>query len=70
MEEIKYDIETGTELKRDIRPITITYQGQSKTFNMPGWYPQNDECEATFTYEDLEVYDKAINELKAMIAEE
>lgn len=35
MEEIKYDIETGTELKRDIRPFTITYQGQSKTFNMP-----------------------------------
>ena len=33
-------------------------------------YTKNDECEATFTYEDLEVYDKAINELKAMIAEE
>lgn len=66
-EEIKYDIETGAELKRDIRPFTITYQGHSKTFDMPGWYPSKDECEATFTQEDLLVYDKAIKELKAEV---
>lgn len=65
MEDVIYDIETGAELKRDIRPFTITYQGHSKTFDMPGWYPSNDECEATFTQDDLKVYDKAIKELKA-----
>ncbi|MBO5589310.1 MAG: type II toxin-antitoxin system MqsA family antitoxin [Anaerovibrio sp.] len=67
MEEIKYDIETGAELKRDIRPITITYQGQSKTFDMPGWYPLNNDCEPTFSHEDLKIYDRAIKELKAEV---
>ena len=67
MEEIRYDVETGEELRRDIRPFTITYQGHNKTFDMPGWYPANDECEATFTQEDLKVYDKAIKELKAEV---
>lgn len=67
MDEIRYDIETGAELKRDVRPFTITYQGQSKTFDMPGWYPENNECEATFTQEDLKVYDEAIKELKAEV---
>ena len=65
MEGIIYDVETGAELKPDIRPFTINYQGHSKTFDMPGWYPANDECEATFTQDDLKVYDKAIKELKA-----
>lgn len=64
MENIKYDIETGERLTRDIRPFTITYQGHSKTFYMPGWYPAG-EGEATFTDEDLKIYDKAIKELKA-----
>lgn len=65
MEDVRYDVETGAELKRDIRPFTINYQGHSKTFDMPGWYPTSDECEATFTQEDLKIYDKAIKELKA-----
>ena len=65
MEGIIYDVETGAELKRDTRLFTINYQGHSKTFDMPGWYPANDECEATFTQDDLKVYDKAIKELKA-----
>ena len=63
-ETIKYDVETGERLTRDIRPFTITYQGHSKTFDMPGWYPAG-EGEATFTDEDLKIYDKAIKELKA-----
>ena len=32
---------------------------------MPGWYPAGEECEATFTQEDLKVYDKEIKVLKA-----
>lgn len=67
MEEIKYDVETGAELRRDIRPFTINYQGHSKTFAMPGWYPINDECEATFTQDDLKIYDKALKELKSEV---
>lgn len=65
MEDVRYDVETGVELKRDIRPFTISYQGHSKTFDMPGWYPAANDCEATFTQDDLKVYDKAIKELKA-----
>lgn len=51
MENVKYDVETGERLKRDIRPFTVTYQGHSKTFDMPGWYPAGDG-DATFTDED------------------
>jgi len=65
MEDVMYDVETGAELRRDIRPFTITYQGRSRTFDMPGWYPAGEECEATFTQEDLKVYDKEIKVLKA-----
>ncbi len=64
MEAVKYDVETGEKLTRDIRPLTISYHGHSKTFDMPGWYPAG-EGEATFTDEDLKIYDKAIKELKA-----
>ncbi len=64
METIKYDVETGEKLIRDVRNITITYQGHDKTFAMPGWYPE-DSDEGTFKNEDLKVYDLVINELKA-----
>ena len=67
MADVRYDVETGTELKRDIRPFTINYHGHSKTFDMPGWYPPGNECDATFTQDDLKVYDKAIKELKAEV---
>ena len=64
METIKYDAETGEQLIRDVRNITITYQGHSKTFPMPGWYPR-DNNEGTFTDEDMKTYDRALNQLKA-----
>ena len=64
METIKYDVETGEKLTRDIRNITLTYRGHSKTFPMPGWYP-TDNDEGTFTDEDMKVYDRALNQLKA-----
>ncbi|SDP36134.1 type II toxin-antitoxin system MqsA family antitoxin [Selenomonas ruminantium] len=64
METIKYDAETGEKLVRDIRNITLTYQGHSKTFPMPGWYPA-DIDEGTFTDEDMKVYDRALNQVKA-----
>ncbi len=63
MEAVKYDVETGEKLTRDIRPLTISYHGHSKTFDMPGWYPAGDG-DATFTDDDMKIYDKAIKELK------
>ena len=64
METIKYDAETGEQLMRDVRNITITYQGHNKTFPMPGWYPRDND-EGTFTDEDMKTYDRALNQLKA-----
>jgi len=64
MDDVKYDVETGEKLVRDIRNITITYQGYSKTFPMPGWYPEDND-EGTFTQEDMKAYDRALNQLKA-----
>lgn len=64
MDAVKYDVETGKKLIRDIRDITITYQGHSKTFSMPGWYPEDND-EGTFTQEDMKAYDRALNQLKA-----
>ena len=58
MDAVKYDVETGKKLIRDIRDITITYQGHSKTFSMPGWYPEDND-EGTFTQEDMKAYDRA-----------
>ena len=63
MEAVKYDVETGEKLARDVRPLTIAYHGYRKTFDMPGWYPEGDG-EATFTDEDMKTYDKALKELK------
>ena len=64
MEDVRYDVETGAELKRDIRPFTINYQGHSKTFDMPGWYPTEGD-EGIFTHEDMIVSDQALRILKA-----
>ena len=64
MDLIKNDAGTGEQLMRDVRNITITYQGHNKTFPMPGWYPTNND-EGTFTDEDMKAYDRALNQLKA-----
>ena len=57
--EKKYDVETGEELVRDARPMTISYAGHQLTFSMPGWYPKDND-EGTFTDDDMKVYDKAL----------
>ena len=54
MVEERFDVETGKKLVRDTRPLTITYQGKSKTFSMPGWYPEGDD-DGTFTDADMKV---------------
>jgi HTH-type transcriptional regulator/antitoxin MqsA len=51
-------------MRRDARPMTLAYKGQSITFDMPGWY-----CDASdqsiHTGEDMKVSDRILNRLKA-----
>ena len=56
--------EDGTDMHRDVRPLTITYKGESQCFDMPGWYC--DSCgESIHTGEDMKVSDRVLNRLKA-----
>ncbi len=55
---------TGLPMHRDIRPMTLTYKGESITFDMPGWYcGQSDE--SIHTGKDMKVSDRMLNLLKA-----
>jgi HTH-type transcriptional regulator / antitoxin MqsA len=56
----------GRPLRRDERPMTLTYKGESITFPMPGWYC--DSCdESIHTGIDMKVSDRALNQLKARV---
>jgi len=56
--------ETGVPMYRGVRPITLTYKGESITFDMPGWYCEQSE-ESIHTGEDMKVSDRKLNLLKA-----
>jgi HTH-type transcriptional regulator/antitoxin MqsA len=56
--------ETGEKLHRDVRPLTLTYKGESVTFDMPGWYGEGPDS-GVFEGEDMKVSDRALNRLKA-----
>jgi HTH-type transcriptional regulator / antitoxin MqsA len=58
--------ETGKPMVRDTRPMTLTYKGQSATFDMPGWYC-NESGESIHTAEDIKVSDGALKELKIKV---
>ena len=55
---------TGAPMIRDVRPITLTYKGETVVFDMPGWY-----CDASgesiHTGRDLKTSDRMLNRLKA-----
>lgn len=55
--------ETGAPLCRGVRPMTLTYRGNSATFDMPGWYCDRSE-ESIHGAEDLEVSDRVLYRLK------
>jgi HTH-type transcriptional regulator/antitoxin MqsA len=44
--------------------MTLTYKGESLTFDMPGWYCDQSE-ESIHTGEDMKVSDRMLNLLKA-----
>jgi HTH-type transcriptional regulator/antitoxin MqsA len=51
-------------MHRGVRPMTLTYKGESLTFDMPGWYcDQSDE--SIHTGEDMKISDRMLNLLKA-----
>lgn len=55
---------TGTKLRRGLRPMTLSYKGESVTFEMPGWYC--DSCnESIHTGADMKLSDRMLNGLKA-----
>ncbi len=56
--------ETGAPMKRAVRPMTLTYKGESITFDMPGWYC-NQSGERIFIGEDMKLSDRMLNKLKA-----
>jgi HTH-type transcriptional regulator / antitoxin MqsA len=56
--------QTGAPMRRDTRPMTLTYKGESLTFDMPGWYCDASD-ESIHTGADLKVSDRMLNRLKA-----
>ena len=48
--------ETGAPMYRDVRPMTLTFKGESITFDMPGWYCEQSE-ESIHSGEDMKISD-------------
>jgi len=55
---------TGAPMRRDTRPMTLTYKGETITFDMPGWYCYA-SGESSHTGQDMKVSDRMLNRLKA-----
>ena len=66
VEEIIISCETGEELHRDVRPLTLSYRGESITVAMPGWYSVDGEISEP-SQEDMKVSDHALNIMKARV---
>ena len=57
---------TGAPMHRDVRPMTLTYKGESITFDMPGWYCDASD-ESIHGGADMKMSDRALNRLKARV---
>jgi HTH-type transcriptional regulator / antitoxin MqsA len=57
---------TGKPMIRDVRPMELTYKGQSVTIQMPGWYCAN-SGESIHTGVDMAVSDAALKSLKIKV---
>jgi HTH-type transcriptional regulator/antitoxin MqsA len=54
----------GTIMRREVKPMTITYKGRSETADFPGWTCK--ECgERVFSGKDLKNSDRILNHLRA-----
>jgi HTH-type transcriptional regulator/antitoxin MqsA len=56
--------QTGVPRRRDMRSMTLTYKGESITFDMPGWYCDLSD-ESTHSGVDMRLSDRMLNRLKA-----
>ncbi|MBN9419181.1 MAG: type II toxin-antitoxin system MqsA family antitoxin [Candidatus Eremiobacteraeota bacterium] len=56
--------ETGGPMIRASRPMTLSYKGESVTFDMPGWYCE-ESGESIHTGQDMKISDRQLNLLKA-----
>jgi len=57
---------TGAPMHRGIKPMTLSYKGQSITIDMPGWYCDQSE-ESIHTGDDMKMSDRGLNRLKARV---
>ena len=59
--------ETGAELVRDVRTVSLTFRSQCETIQLPGWYPADDPTadQGIHNAKDMQVSDRAINTMKA-----
>jgi len=55
---------TGAPMHRGVRPVTLTYKGESITFDMPGWYCDESD-EGIHTGKDMKISDRILNRLRA-----
>lgn len=55
---------TGAPMSRGMRPVTLTYKGESIIFDMPGWYCDESD-EGIHTGKDMKVSDRILNRLRA-----
>ena len=55
---------TGAPMLRDVRPMTLTYKGESITFDQPGWYSDESD-EGILVGKYLRISDRVLNRLKA-----
>lgn len=56
----------GRVLRRDVRPFTVRYKGLSRTVDLPGYYPddQEDMDDAVLVGDDMAAADEALRALK------
>jgi HTH-type transcriptional regulator / antitoxin MqsA len=57
-------LKTCAPMRRDVRPLTLTYKGESITFDMPGWYCDQSDV-SIHTGKDMKLSDRMLNRIKA-----
>jgi HTH-type transcriptional regulator/antitoxin MqsA len=67
MRETKIHPETGEKLIRDVRPVTVRYEGLARTVKLPGWYPAKRGGDGLHVGDDMAVVDRTLLELRAEV---
>ena len=57
---------TGATMYRVVRPLTLSYKGESITVETPGWYSDASD-EGILIGSDMKISDRALNLLKARV---